>query len=115
MSLFARVILAALVFLVGAGAAPEPAEPPAGLSAEDAKQIATELQQLAERLRALRKAKPDSIDLYADAEVFRKGVEWALKYETKLEPGDVALVKKALARCADRADALVAGKPAWAI
>ena len=45
--------------------------------------------------------------------MFRKGVEWALKYETKLEPADVALIKKALVRCAERTDAVAAGKPAW--
>ncbi len=107
------VAVAVLVALACTGAVPAPAEPPAGLPAEDAKQIARDLQQLDDRLRALRRAKPDSTDLYADAEVFRKGVEWALKYEAKLEPADVALVKKALARCAERADALAAGNAAW--
>ena len=113
MSPFVRVIPAAIVFLAGLGAVPAPAGVPAGLSADDAKQIARDLQQLDERLRALRKAQPENADLYADAEVFRKGVEWALRYETKLEPADVALVKKALVRCAERTDALAAGKPAW--
>ncbi|WP_439629387.1 prolyl oligopeptidase family serine peptidase [Gemmata sp.] len=111
MSQFVRVTPAALVLLAGLGAVPAPAEPPAGLSAGDAGLIARDLKKLDERLRSLRK--PGNADLYADADVFRKGVEWALKYETKLEPADVALVKKALARCAERADAVAAGKPAW--
>ncbi len=111
MSPFVRVVPAALVLLAGLGAVPAPAEPSAGLSADDAKQIARDLKELDERLRALRK--PENADLHADAEAFRKGVEWALKYETKLEPADVALIKKALVRCAERTDALAAGKPAW--
>lgn len=107
----------ALVVLVGAGAVPAPAEPPAGLSAADAEQIDRDLKELGARLRALRQEKPltpERADLVADAEAFRKGVEWALRYETKLEPADVALIKKALARGAERADALTAGKPSWA-
>ena len=112
---FVRSVAATgLIALACTSAVPAPAEPPAGLPVDDAKQIARDLQQLDERLRALPKEKPDSADLYADAEVFRKGVEWALKYETKLEPADVALVKKALARCAERADALAAGNTVWA-
>lgn len=112
MSPFVRVLPAALVFLAGLGAVPAPAEPPAGLSAGDAKRIARDLNELDELLRALRRS--GNADPYADAEVFRKGVEWALRYETKLEPADVALVKGAVARCAERADAVAAGKPAWA-
>jgi poly(3-hydroxybutyrate) depolymerase len=104
---------AALAVLLCASAVPAPAEPPAGLAADDAKQIDRDLTALAERLRALPEEKPASADLLADAEAFRKGVEWALRYETTLAPADVALVKKALARCAERVDALVAGKPAW--
>src|SRR5207302_44120 len=95
--------VAALVVFAAASAIPAPAEPPAGLSADDAKQIDRALKELDEQLRAIRKEKPENADLVADAEVFRKGVEWALQYETKLEPGDVALVKKALARGTERA------------
>jgi pimeloyl-ACP methyl ester carboxylesterase len=92
------------------------AEPPAGLSAGDAKQIDRELTALGDRLAALRKEKPLTPrrgDLLADAEVFRKGVAWALKYEPKLAPADVALIKKALARCKERLDALGAGTSPW--
>ncbi|MBN9119856.1 MAG: prolyl oligopeptidase family serine peptidase [Planctomycetes bacterium] len=104
--------IALLVVLVCAVTAP--AEPPAGLSADDAKRFDRDLKELGERLRTLRKEKPERVDLVADAEVFRKGAEWALRYETKLEPADVALIKKALARGAERAEAIDAGKPAWA-
>src|SRR5262245_7616413 len=107
-----RVVLAPLAGLLLA--LPAPAEPPAGLPADEAKQIDRDLKALGDRLRALRKEDPRRADLYADAEVFRKGAEWALRYETKLEPADVALVRKALARCAERAEALAAGNAPWA-
>jgi poly(3-hydroxybutyrate) depolymerase len=105
---------AALVALAGAAAIPAPPEPPAGLSADELKQISDHLKKLDERLGALKRDKaPEDEDLIADAEVFRKGVVWALRYETKLEPADVALIKKALARCTERIDALAAGKSTW--
>src|SRR4051812_39194690 len=114
---FVRCIAAAaLVILACTRTVPAPAKPPAGLSADEAKQIDRHLKELGERLRELRRTNsptPQREDLLADAEVFRKGVLWALRYETRLEPADVALIKKALGRGIERADALAAGKPAW--
>ncbi|HJZ56668.1 MAG TPA: prolyl oligopeptidase family serine peptidase [Gemmataceae bacterium] len=110
MSPLVRAVLAALACLAGAA----PAAPPAGPPADDARQIDRDLKALGEGLRALRKEKPQSADLYADAEVFRKGVEWALKYEAKLDPADVTLIKKSLARGTQRAEGLAAGKVPWA-
>ncbi len=116
MSTFVRfAAVAALGVLLGAPAVP--ADPPAGLSADDADKIERELSGFRYTFRALRKEKPltpEREDLIADAEAFRKGVVWALRYETKLEPTDIALIKKALVRCAERADALAAGKAEWA-
>jgi poly(3-hydroxybutyrate) depolymerase len=91
------------------------AEPPAGISADDAKQLDRDLAKLGERLVTLKREPitPERADLVADVEVFHKGVVWALKYETKLTPADVALIKKAIARGTERADALAAGKPTW--
>ncbi|MFO0806102.1 MAG: prolyl oligopeptidase family serine peptidase [Gemmataceae bacterium] len=88
------------------------AEPPAGLSPADAEQIDRDLRELADRLHSLRK-RTSATDLVADAEVFHKGVAWALRYEPKLEPADVALVKKALARGLERASAVAVGHPPW--
>jgi hypothetical protein len=105
------LVAPAVVLLLCTSAVPAP---PAGLSEDDAQQIDRDLGRLDEKLRALRKEKPDAADLYADAAVFQKGAEWALKYEAKLEPADVALVKKGLARGTERADAVAAGKPTWA-
>jgi poly(3-hydroxybutyrate) depolymerase len=114
MTRIAATLLIAVAFAVPA---PAPAEPPAGLSAEEAEQFDRDLKELGNRLNGLRKEKPlapERADLVADAEAFRKGVAWALKYEPKLAPADVALVKKALARCKERLDALSNGKSPWA-
>ena len=54
----------------------------------------TALQEACSRLDA---------DLRPDAEVFAKGAAWALRYEPKLEPADLALVRKALERGRARA------------
>src|SRR4051812_43043789 len=96
-----HVILVALVLTASANA-----EWPAGLSDDDRQQIERDLKQLDDRLRTPR----GDADLRADVEVFRKGIAWALRYETKLEPADIALVKKALRRGLERASA---DKPAW--
>jgi hypothetical protein len=105
------VVVAALVAFVCVFEMPAaPAEPPAGLSSDDVKQIEGELKKLEEQLRALKNDK----DLIADAEVFRKGVVWAMKYETKLEPNDIALIKKSLTRCTERIESLSAKKSPWA-
>src|SRR5262245_58198731 len=94
------LIPAALILLASI---PAPsAEQPAGLSEEDTKQIADGLSELEETFRILRGKAPltaEKEDLVADIDIFRKGVVWALKYETKLEAADVALIKKALVRC----------------
>ncbi|OWK46580.1 prolyl oligopeptidase family serine peptidase [Fimbriiglobus ruber] len=115
---FVRCLAAAvLVALTCPSAVPAPVDHPAGLSTDDAAQIDRDLARLIELLDRARKEKPltpERADLIADVDVYRKGVVWALKYEPKLEPADVALVKKSLARGIERADALVAGNPTWA-
>jgi poly(3-hydroxybutyrate) depolymerase len=99
--------LAAMCLLAGAGLLPAA---PAGLTAEEAQQFDRDLARLGERLRALQ-GRPDPA---ADAEAFRKAVVWALRYEPKLDPADLALVRKGLARATERADALAAGEVPWA-
>jgi len=68
-----------------------------------------ELQGLRERRLRLRVAP----DLGADADLFLKGVEWALRYEPTLAPDAAALVRKALDRGRERLTALEAGKHPW--
>jgi len=89
------------------------AEPPQGLSAKEQKQFEGELKDIEQRLAMLRQARNAKPDRIADAEIFRKGVVWALRYETKLEPADVALIKKSLLRGEQRLEALESGKAAW--
>ena len=72
------------------------------------------LAQRVQKLRGERARTLEQQDLLADAEVFVKGAVWAGRYEPKLEPAGVALVKKALQRGLARAEALATGKPAWA-
>ena len=113
--MFRCLRLAALFVLLVIATVARSAEPPAGLSAADVQQISADLKSLDERLQALKKAllTARKLDLIANAEVFRKGVVWPMRYETKLEPADVALIRKALKRCAERVDSLESGKPSW--
>jgi len=67
-------------------------------------------KQLEQKLASLKAANPD---LLADAMVFGKGITWALRYETALGVSEQALLKKAIMRGAERADALVANNPTW--
>src|SRR6476660_7811069 len=96
-SFFRPVIALAVAFgLVGTvPAAPE----------DDRAAIDRDLKELETKLSA---RKGDA--LFADADIFRKGVEWALRYEPKLEPADIALIQKALRRGLERT---AADKPTW--
>jgi len=80
------------------------------LSIGDQELLRTGPKQLEQRLASLKESSPD---LIADAVVFSKGVNWALRYDTALTANDVALMKKALERGAQRTDALAANQPTW--
>jgi hypothetical protein len=101
----------AAVLVLAAVAAPAPL--PEGLSPQDRAEIDRDLGDLTDRVRAWRRDGAVRPDDAADVEVLAKGVSWALRYETKLEPADVALVKRALARGLERARALPGGKTPW--
>lgn len=95
-----------------------PATAPAALSDGDREQIARDVKSLGvsrSRLDQLMIERHDSpsLDIVADADLFRKGAIWALRYETKFMPDDVRLLKKSLLRCRERLDAIVAGKTSW--
>src|SRR5205085_7597950 len=64
-----------------------------------------------QKLRSKSTLKPDAL---ADAEVFAKGITWALRYDKRFEPADQALLKKAVTRCKERIAALESGKQPWA-
>ncbi len=80
-----------------------------GVSPEDRPQLQRELTEARARLAKL------SPDLRPDAEIFLKGITWALHYDAdQLAPTDLALLKKASARAAERLAALEAGRQPWA-
>ncbi len=83
----------------------------AGLKADDANALQSASQRIAEKISSLKSTTPD---LKADAEIFLKGVTWALRYDTPLAPDDLALTKKALARGSERADLLAENQTPWA-
>jgi pimeloyl-ACP methyl ester carboxylesterase len=72
------------------------------------------LHESAKTLKAqLAKLRPAHSDLLADVEVFHKGSEWALRYESAFTAKDVATIEKALARGNERVTALVANQSPW--
>src|SRR5467141_3479337 len=91
---------------------------PAGLSQEDRAQLGPDLKRLADKLTLLRSntisADATKLDVLADADLFHKGVVWALRYETNLTTKDVTLLKHSLQRGHERADALLANQTPWA-
>lgn len=110
-----RLLLSCVAGLL-LGRAGTATEPPVGLSPADAMLICRELSELGERLSVLRgkdPLAPSKQDLLADAEVYRKGVSWAIRYEAKLESADVALLKKSQKRGGERASAIADVKPMW--
>src|SRR6185503_7348112 len=72
-----------------------------------------ELRELRERLARLQPSDRVTPDLRADADLFLKGGEWALRYEGNLAPEAAALVRKGLDRGRERIEALEAGKHPW--
>jgi poly(3-hydroxybutyrate) depolymerase len=83
------------------------ADVPEGLSAEDFAAIQKDVRDLKTRLTKIN-------DHREDADIFLKGILWALRYDTKFTPPDVALIKKAVTRAKERVAALEAGKKPWA-
>ncbi|MEQ1825506.1 MAG: alpha/beta fold hydrolase [Pirellula sp.] len=73
-------------------------------------EIKNGLVQLEAKIASLKD--PDT-DRLADVRVFHKGIEWALRYDNTLTPGDIALIKKALVRGAERAEAIESRKALW--
>ena len=89
---------------------------PAGISAEDQRFIAAETAKLQAGLARLR-PRPDerfapAYD-FADADLFLKGVTWALRYEPSLTTNDVAALKKALLRGQQRVSVLLTNQMPW--
>jgi S-formylglutathione hydrolase FrmB len=83
----------------------------------DRQQIERGLHELTAQIEAIRKGfngrSRDSRDRLADAEVFAKGIAWALEYDETLTPADVKVLRTALDRGRSRASALEVGESAW--
>ena len=108
-----RRLIACLAFALLTGLAR--ADTPTGLTKDERAKIDREVKELGERIDVIRRAFNGRRNVavtrcYPDAEIFRKAVVWALRYEPKLEPADVALIRKALTRCRERVELLEAGR-----
>jgi hypothetical protein len=68
-----------------------------------------ELRRIQQRMAAL----PAGAGAAADAIVFAKAVEWALRYEPALTPGDGGLLKRFLIRAEERLAGLETGRMPW--
>ncbi len=101
--------LALLVFIVGTfvsnAASAELSAWPNGISDVDRSEINSAWIDLSARIPAG--------DAGADAAVFAKSAEWALRYERQLAASDVAVVKKMLQRCGERIDAMEKSIRPW--
>ena len=90
---------------------------PTGLSQEDRAQFGRGLKSLADKLSLIRSRRIASdasqSDPLADADLFHKGIVWALRYETNLTTKDVALLNTSLQRGHQRSDALIANQTSW--
>lgn len=64
-------------------------------------------------LRVTMGAKSPAADLAADAQVFGKAIDRALKYESALTEADMRLLKNAGVRAKERAGAAAASTPTW--
>lgn len=103
-ALFA-VVLTSQLFIARA------AEP---LSEAERKAFLAELQPLQDRLAALRNAPNVKPDRWADAQIFVKGVVWALDFGPIADAHSRELVQRGLRRARERIDALAAGRQPWA-
>jgi poly(3-hydroxybutyrate) depolymerase len=87
--------------------------PVEGLSAGERGQIECDLKELNDRLVRLRADPSVKADYVADAEIYAKGIAWALCYDESLTKADGTLLRRALERGSQRATALETGKQPW--
>jgi putative ABC transport system substrate-binding protein len=76
------------------------------LTEAERKAILAELQPLQDRLAAMRTAPNVNLDRWADAQIFVKGVVWALDFGPVADAASRELVHKGLRRARERIDAL---------
>ena len=83
------------------------------LSAGERATFLAELQPLKDRLATLRRAPDVSLDRWADAQIFVKGVVWALDFGPVTDAKSRQLVWDGLGRARQRIESLSAGKAPW--
>jgi hypothetical protein len=112
-----RILVATLAALTGSAAA-WGGDGELTLRTEERQEIERDLRALTGRLERLRgagdKGSERHRDRLADAQVFAKGVTWALKYDATFLPADLKLLRSAVERCRGRLAALEAGGAQWA-
>ena len=109
-SLFVRSLLVAALLIASGSTSQAQAPVAQPLSPEQRQKLDDGLQSLQAKLAALQN-RPTM--LVADAALFAKGVQWALRYDREFTPADVALLEKGLARGLERAAAIANETPTW--
>lgn len=100
-------------FSLAADPAPAGGPLPQPFTETERKNIQRELRELRDRLGALRNAPTVKADHWADADVFLKGVVWAMDFGPIVDVKTRQLLQKALRRAGERVDALTAGRQPW--
>ncbi len=85
------------------------------LSPEERQTFETGLRSSTSRILALKQRAGSNLerDRIADAEVFAKGIAWALKHDASFTAADRTLLSRALDRCRQRIDDLEVGRAGW--
>src|SRR5258708_989011 len=76
-------------------------------------EIQDKLKLLEEKIDLIRAQDKARGPLWADAEIFHKGVVWALRYDKDFSAADTALIKKSIDRGMERLNALETGQTPW--
>ena len=93
--------------------------PPPGIkiSAADRAELETGVAELGRELQSLRgelNSKPALLALLPDVEIYRKAVDWALRFDEFYKSNEVQVARTLLQQGRERAGALREGKPSWA-
>ncbi|MBC7819151.1 MAG: prolyl oligopeptidase family serine peptidase, partial [Planctomycetaceae bacterium] len=108
-----RFLILWTVVVVAGGLSPthswaQAAQPLSETQRQTFEQSARELQAAADKHP--RRQTPE----WADAALFAKGLNWALRYDREFSPADIGLLEKAIRRGQERLAALTEEKPSWA-
>src|SRR5258708_24412303 len=76
-------------------------------------EIQDKLKLLEEKIESIRTQDKARGLLWADAEIFHKGVIWTLRYDKDFSEADTALIKKSIDRGMERLNALESGRTYW--